>query len=125
MTPKPEPRKMFTGSPKFTRLKALKNSARNSRVVGSELRAAAQGGVFDQSHVEIVKARATEGVSSQGSEAALVGPGAAGNVNGDGKEGGVVVAPAEVVLPNRAAGGEIRNRDLVGPVGPAEPTPVC
>ncbi len=108
---------MFTGSPKVTRLKALKNSARNSKVVGSERAPAAQGGVLDQGHVEIVKVRATEGVSSQGSEAALVGPGAARNIYGDGKKGGVVRTSAEVVLPDRAAGGEIRSRQLIGPVG--------
>ena len=79
--------------------------------------AAAEGCILDQGEVEIMEARCAEGIPPQGSEAALVGPRAAGNANGDRKEGGVVGALAKVVLPNLAAGGEDRCTDLIGPVG--------
>ena len=106
------------GQPEVHQVEGVEELGAELQGGGLGPRAAAQRGVFDQSHVEIVIIRATEGVSSQGSEAALVGSGAARNVNGDGKEGGVVGAPAEVVLPNRASSGEVRNRDLIGPVRP-------
>jgi len=114
--PEARPAQDVHGQSEGGQVEGVKELGAELQGCGLRVRAAAKGGVFDQSHVEIVKARAPESVSSQGSEAALVWPGAARNVNGDGKERGIVVAPAKVVFPNRAAGGEIRRRDLIRPV---------
>ena len=74
--------------------------------LGSAL-AAAEGRVFDEGEVVVVVGGAAEAVAAEGAEDALVGPGAAGDVDGDGEEvGGVVCAFAEVVLAVLARGGD-------------------
>ena len=82
------------GQPEVHQVESVEELGAELQGGGLGPRSAAQRGVFDQSHVEIVKTRSKESVSSQRSEAALVGPGAARNVDRDGKKGGVVVAPA-------------------------------
>ena len=118
--PKPEPVRVLAGSPMVTMLKRLKNSERNCRSTRSApLAAAAEGRVFDEREVEVVEGRAAECVAAQRAEAALIRSRSAGDLDGDVEEvGGVVCAFAEVVLANRARGGEIRLGDLVGAVDP-------
>src|SRR5882724_3779450 len=90
---------------------------------GAEFRVAtaAEGGVLDQGHVVLLKAGTAERVASQGAEAAVVGSGAAGNIDWNIEERGVVGALPEIVLAHRAAGGEVRLLHQVGPVGSTRP----
>ena len=84
--PKPLPRTTLDGRPKFTMLKTLKNSARNSTVPNSLLAAVSERSVFDQGYVEIVEAGAAEGAAAQRSESAVVRAGAIGKVDGNVEE---------------------------------------
>ncbi len=72
ISPKPEPLMIFAGSPKFTMLKRLKNSARICRFINLAIAACAEGRIFDQSEIEVVKRRSAEGISSKSSKAPVV-----------------------------------------------------
>ena len=124
MMPNPLPRTMFEGNPKLTRLKTLKNSARNCSCP-VRVAATSERRIFDERDVVVLKARPAKSAPAQRAEAALVRPGAAGHTDGDGEERGVIRAAAEIVFANGAAGGEIRLADQVRPVGAPAPAPVC
>jgi len=99
-------------------LKMLKNFRTELQVhaLGSAA-AAAEGRVFDEREVEVIKSRAAKGIASQRAESALIGPRAAGNMNGMLKKFRCVVgAFTEVVLAVNARGGKMRHGDLVGAI---------
>ena len=61
-------------------------------------------GVFDHCEIEVMEAGAAESVAPQRSEAALVGPSPAWNVDWNIEEGRVVRAQSEIVFAHGAAG---------------------
>ena len=71
ITPKPVPRTTFAGRPKLTRLKTLKNSRSELQGGGFARAPPAEGGVFNQSHIEVLVWRAPESVASKGSQPAI------------------------------------------------------
>jgi hypothetical protein len=79
--------------------------------------AMAEGRALDEGEVVVVISWAAESVAAKVAEDPLIGTGATGNFDGDGKEiGGVVCAFAEVVFAIGARGGETRCGDLVGAI---------
>ena len=100
----------------FTMLKMLKNSDRNWTLTVRFRICASDGRVLYEGDVEVVEGWAAEGVSSQSAEASLIGAGSACDVDGDGEEGGVVVAASEVVFTAGPRGREGGFGDLVGPI---------
>lgn len=79
--------------------------------------APAEWRVLDEREVEVIVGRSAEGVSPQGSKAPLIRACTSGRVNGNGKECGYVIhSLAEVVFAHRARSGEMRLRNLVGPI---------
>ncbi len=75
------------------------------------------GRALDQGKVEVVVSRPAESVASQRAETPVVRTRAAWHIDGNGKVRSVVRAQAEIVFANFAAGGEVRNADLVRTVG--------
>ena len=102
--PKPLPRTTFDGKLKLTIVEDVEELG--TELDGSEFRAApaAEGRVFNQSHVEVVKAGASKRAAAKCSEAAVVRSGAVCEIDGDVEKGSVVVAAAEVVGSHSAAG---------------------
>ena len=101
--PKPLPRTMLEGRPKFTMLKMLKNSARNSRVPRFAAGAVAER-VFDQSDVEVVEARSAESAAAERAEAPWFGPVPSGRLIGMLKNV-ALLSPRPSVAAHGAAGG--------------------
>src|SRR6185437_12339815 len=75
-----------------------------------------EGRVFDEGEVVVVERWPAECIAAERAEAPLVGSGAAGHVNRNGEERAIVRAAAEIILANLARGGEVRLRNLVGPI---------
>jgi len=60
--------------------------------------------------------RSAKSIASQGSEPSLVGTAAAGQVDGNRKEGSVVCTQSEIVFSHLTLIGKNRNPDLVRPI---------
>src|SRR5580704_7265896 len=75
--------------------------------------------VFDQRKIEIVKVGAAKYVAPQSSEAPVIRPSPARNIDWNIEEGSVVRALAEIIVAHRPAGGEMRQCDQIRPVGSA------
>ena len=102
MMPNPLPRTMFDGRPKFTMLKMLNNSARNSSVPNLCVAAMSERRVFDHARYRNRGyAGSAKRVASQRAEAALIRSRAAGDVDRDVEERRVVRRPARNNLRER------------------------
>ena len=83
-----------------------------------------EGRVFDECDIKVMIGGPAEGIPPECAEAALVGAGPAGNVNGDVEERAVADgAASEIVRAHRTAGGKMRHRYQVGAIPSSQAGP--
>src|SRR5437879_4497002 len=69
--------------------------------------------VFNERKIEVVKCGPTECVAPKSAETPAMRPGSSRNIDGDVKEGYVVFAHAEVIVPHRPTGRKIRHGNKI------------
>ena len=114
ITPNPEPLIMFAGSPMFTMLNRLKNSARNCRSISSlPLLRRPERRVLDHGKIVVIVSGTAKCIAPKRSEASAVRPTPSGQIDRNREVRSICRALSEVIFAHLARRRQVRLANLV------------